>query len=94
MFQCSHAEMRDDLAGGDPSATARKFFVGDSVIRPKKWSTYTLAEVDAFLDSFASVTRELEQVNLMRRFCLRATGMWEPLCVFFFFFFLVFFSCR
>ncbi|XP_004364566.2 zinc finger protein [Capsaspora owczarzaki ATCC 30864] len=63
--------MVQDLEQGDVSETVRKFYA--SYGEPKKRSTFTLREVDQFLDQFTAVRQENDQAKIFTKIMKRAT---------------------
>ncbi|XP_072174612.1 DNA ligase 3-like, partial [Diadema setosum] len=67
-------EMVTDLEQGDVSETVRKFFELSKHQPPQKKSSLTIYDVDEFLDSMTTVTRELEQQRELAKITARCTA--------------------
>eukprot|EP01114_Cavostelium_apophysatum_P023264 TRINITY_DN8711_c0_g1_i7.p1 TRINITY_DN8711_c0_g1~~TRINITY_DN8711_c0_g1_i7.p1 ORF type:complete len:499 (+),score=105.93 TRINITY_DN8711_c0_g1_i7:92-1588(+) len=69
---CNRHAIITDYKSGDMSATAKKFLIMSGKAKTK--STLTLKDVDDFLDNMNGLTRESEQIVLMRDFVSKCTG--------------------
>uniref|UniRef100_A0A6B2KYW2 DNA ligase n=1 Tax=Arcella intermedia TaxID=1963864 RepID=A0A6B2KYW2_9EUKA len=72
LFGCSLQEMLTDLEQGDLGETAKKFFVASGLSKQK--STYTLKEVDDWLEELTNTTRDDQHTAAFKTFIERATG--------------------
>ncbi|XP_041479664.1 DNA ligase 3-like [Lytechinus variegatus] len=67
-------DMVTDLEQGDVSETVRKFFVESSHQPPIKKSVLTLYDVDKFLDSMTTVSKELDQQRELAKITRKCTA--------------------
>ncbi|AOP31861.1 ATP-dependent DNA ligase [Volepox virus] len=65
IFKQPHKDMLQDLGYGYIGDTIRTFFKTNSEICPRDSSVLTLQEVDSFLTSLSSVTKESHQIKLL-----------------------------
>lgn len=74
IFGASQEEMLEDLEQGDVAETVRIFFEDSDLLQPAKKSTLSLQEVDKYLDELAVVSREEEQLRVLKKIAKRCTG--------------------
>lgn len=74
IFNANHGSMLEDLENGDVAETIRIFFEESSSCPPIKKSNLTLKEVDKYLEELSNVTKEEEQMNILRKITQRCTG--------------------
>lgn len=63
MFHTKQEPMLDHLKNGDVSETIHLFFEQSNVIKPTKKSTLTLTDVDEFLQTLSTLTKEDDQIQ-------------------------------
>nr|XP_002129234.1 DNA ligase 3 [Ciona intestinalis] len=67
-------DMMEDLEQGDVSETVYKFFESNTSCPPTKKSTLTIHDVDDFLENLSKLTREEDQLELLKKLAKRSTG--------------------
>uniref|UniRef100_H2Z1K6 DNA ligase n=1 Tax=Ciona savignyi TaxID=51511 RepID=H2Z1K6_CIOSA len=67
-------DMLEDLEQGDVSETVYKFFESNTACPPNKKSTLTIHEVDNFLENLSKLTREEDQIDILRKLARKSTG--------------------
>lgn len=74
IFGASQEEMLEDLEQGDVAETVRIFFEDSDKLQPTKKSTLTLQEVDNYLNELTEVSKEEEQLHVLKKIAKRCTG--------------------
>ena len=74
IFEQDLDEMVEDLEQGDVSETIYKFFESSDDCPPAKKSTLTVHEVDKFLDNLSLLSKEEDQLQLLKKITKKCTG--------------------
>lgn len=74
IFGCSQDDMLTDLEQGDVSETVSTFFESGLLLKPLKKSLVALQEVDLFLDTLKSFTKEDDQQRELTKMARKCTA--------------------
>ncbi|XP_071147828.1 DNA ligase 3-like [Mytilus edulis] len=74
IFNTSLEEMVEDLNQGDVAETVRIFFEQSDTLQPQKKSTLSLKEVDEYLEDLSNVTKEDDQLRILKKVTKRCSS--------------------